>query len=105
MSSLLKVLGLALAWFGFALVANAQAPAPDMILAGGNIITVDARDSTAEALAIKDGRISAIGPAAQCSSRVQVTDRSASPCKPSNRGYWLREGQPRAGILLCCFVE
>jgi predicted amidohydrolase YtcJ len=35
-----------------------------MILAGGKIITLDARDSSAEALAIRDGRISAIGSSA-----------------------------------------
>ena len=34
---------------------------PDMTLLGGNIVTVDQKASVAEALAIRDGRISAIG--------------------------------------------
>ena len=33
----------------------------DRILVNGNILTVDARDSVAEAVAIRDGRIVAVG--------------------------------------------
>jgi predicted amidohydrolase YtcJ len=44
-----------------------QAPAapPDMVLVNGAVLTVDARDSVAEALAITGGRITAVGTTAQ----------------------------------------
>ncbi len=45
---------------GTAAVARGQRP-PDMILFGGRILTVDPRDSIAEGLAVRDGRITAIG--------------------------------------------
>jgi predicted amidohydrolase YtcJ len=41
--------------------ASRAAEAPDLILASGTILTLDARDSTAEAVAIRDGRILAVG--------------------------------------------
>jgi hypothetical protein len=44
--------------------AAAQAPAPDTILVNGKILTVDAQFSTREALAIRDGRIVALGTSA-----------------------------------------
>ena len=65
MGSFRKVLGLALAFFAFTPLAIAQSPTPDMILTGGKIITVDAADTIAEALAITHGRISAVGSTAQ----------------------------------------
>ena len=47
------------------LLAVAAAPGPpapaDIVLLNGTIITVDAKDSVAEAIAIKDGRISFVG--------------------------------------------
>jgi len=39
-------------------------PSPDAVLINGKIITVDAEDTVAEALAIRDGRIQAVGTAA-----------------------------------------
>ena len=49
-----------------ATAASAQwRPEPDLILTGGEIRTVDAEDSIAEALAVKDGRIAAVGSAAE----------------------------------------
>src|ERR1700730_16219859 len=65
MRSLLKVLGFAVVFFAFPLLGMAQAPVPDMILTGGKIVTLDARDTLAEALAINHGRISFVGSAAQ----------------------------------------
>jgi predicted amidohydrolase YtcJ len=65
MCSLLKVLGFAVVFFAFPLLGMAQAPVPDMILTGGKIVTLDARDTLAEALAINHGRISFVGSAAQ----------------------------------------
>jgi predicted amidohydrolase YtcJ len=47
----------------FAPVARAQAP--DTVLVNGKIITVDAQASTREGLAIRDGRIVALGTSAQ----------------------------------------
>jgi predicted amidohydrolase YtcJ len=43
----------------------AQAGAPQMVLIGGKILTLDRTDSLAEALAIEHGRISAVGSTAQ----------------------------------------
>jgi predicted amidohydrolase YtcJ len=46
----------------FALPCEAAPTSADLVLVNGHIITVDARDSIAEALAVKDGRILAVGP-------------------------------------------
>ena len=43
-------------------------PEPDLILRGGEVRTVDAEDSIAEALAVKDGRLVAVGSAAEVSA-------------------------------------
>src|SRR4029079_154860 len=45
--------------------AHAYAQAPDTILVNGKIITVDARSSVREALAIRDGHIVALGTSAE----------------------------------------
>jgi urease alpha subunit len=39
----------------------AHAQAPDLILVNGKVVTVDAQSSLQEALAIRDGRILALG--------------------------------------------
>src|SRR5690242_21937633 len=65
MRSVVKLLASTLVFFAVPLLAMAQAPAPDLILVGGKIITIDAHDSSAEALAVTAGRISAVGPSAQ----------------------------------------
>ena len=41
--------------------AMAEEPFADRLLVNGNILTVDAKDSVAEAVAIRDGRIMAVG--------------------------------------------
>jgi predicted amidohydrolase YtcJ len=48
---------------GLAIGAGAQAPqpAPDTILVNGHVVTVDASFSVAQAVAIRDGRFSAVG--------------------------------------------
>ena len=45
----------------FAFEAVAQQPFADRVLVNGNILTVDANDTVAEAVAIRDGRIIAVG--------------------------------------------
>ena len=50
----------ALVLVAFALLRS-QAPPPDIILVNGHVITVDARFSIAQAIAIKDGRFTASG--------------------------------------------
>src|ERR1700694_3609965 len=53
---------IALVVAGYALAAApAAAQAPDTVLLNGKILTVDAQFSTVEAMAIRDGRISALG--------------------------------------------
>ena len=44
-----------------AVKAESLSLAPDTVLVNGKVITVDASDSIAEALAIRDGKIVAIG--------------------------------------------
>jgi predicted amidohydrolase YtcJ len=65
MQSSPRMAGLALVLFLLPRLAIAQIGAPDMILTDGKIVTVDARDTLAQALAIKQGRISAVGSAEQ----------------------------------------
>src|ERR1700757_3533107 len=65
MQSFPRMAGLALVLFLLPRLAIAQSPAPDMILTDGKIVTVDARDTIAQALAIDHGRISAVGSTAQ----------------------------------------
>jgi predicted amidohydrolase YtcJ len=74
--------GLAL---GAVAVARVERP-PDMILFHGRILTVDSRDSIAEALAIRDGKIVAIGAdrdilrlAGAATQRVDLHGRTATP--------------------------
>jgi predicted amidohydrolase YtcJ len=65
MQSFPRMAGLALVLFLLSRLAIAQSHAPDMILTDGKIVTVDARDTIAQALAIDHGRISAVGSTAQ----------------------------------------
>jgi imidazolonepropionase-like amidohydrolase len=50
--------------FGVAGASSAQ-PRVDLALVGGNVITVDARNTVAEAIAIGDGRVVAVGTSAE----------------------------------------
>jgi predicted amidohydrolase YtcJ len=68
-----------------AAAARAERP-PDMILFHGRILTVDSRDSIAEALAIRDGKIIAIGNdrdihrlAGAATRRIDLRGRTATP--------------------------
>ena len=42
-------------------IASAQPRDPDIVLVNGKIVTVDARSSVQQALAIRDGKITALG--------------------------------------------
>jgi len=46
---------------GVCIAANAAAQAPDTVLVNGKVITLDARSSVQEALAIRDGKLAALG--------------------------------------------
>jgi predicted amidohydrolase YtcJ len=68
-----------------AAAAAADRPA-DRVLLGGRILTVDAGDRVAEALAIRDGRILAVGSAAEierlagpATERIDLAGRTATP--------------------------
>ena len=54
-----------LALAGVLVCASALAQAPDSILFNGRIVTLDAQSSVHQALAIRDGRIVALGTNAQ----------------------------------------
>ena len=42
----------------------------DMVLTGGNVLTIDKNNTRAEAVAIKDGKLAAVGSAAEVSRLV-----------------------------------
>ena len=63
----------------------ADAPA-DRVLLNGNVLTVDAQDSVAEAIAIRDGRITAVGATTEIEAlagpdtdRIDLQGRTATP--------------------------
>jgi predicted amidohydrolase YtcJ len=61
---MMRVVAVVLAFTTFAAVAPVAAQAPDTVLVNGKILTVDAQFSTREALAIRDGKILAVGSSA-----------------------------------------
>jgi predicted amidohydrolase YtcJ len=77
---IMKYLYAVVAWCAVAVVAAspALAQAPDTVLVNGKILTVDARFSTREAMAIRDGRIVALGSSADmrklANARSRVVD-------------------------------
>jgi predicted amidohydrolase YtcJ len=77
-------------WVFVLVVAFVQGCSPgevaDRILVGGTIITVDPNDTIAEALAIKDGRILAVGTnqeieafAAESTERIELNGWTVTP--------------------------
>ncbi len=69
-----------------ALPAVAEEPHADRILVGGRILTVDAADRVAEAIAIRGGRIAAVGTTAEIerlagpvTERIDLRGRTATP--------------------------
>jgi predicted amidohydrolase YtcJ len=70
---------------GLGAIARA-APAPELILFHGRILTVDSRDSVAQALAVLDGKIVAVGSdeqilrlAGAATRRIDLNGRTATP--------------------------
>jgi len=66
-------------------LAQAEAPA-DRVLTGGRVLTVDAEDRVAQAIAIRDGRIVAVGSDAEIAGfigpeteRIDLAGRTATP--------------------------
>src|SRR5215472_2609813 len=59
----------------FALVGIASAQTADLILVHGKILTVDAQDSIAEAVAIAKGRIVAVGSSVEIQRRAGPSTR------------------------------
>ena len=66
-------------------VAQGEAPA-DRVLTGGRVLTVDAEDRVAQAIAIQDGRIVAVGTDAEiarfigpATERIELAGRTATP--------------------------
>ncbi len=45
--------------------AAAQQPAPDLVLVNGKVVTIDARSTVRQAVAVRDGRVQAVGTTAQ----------------------------------------
>src|ERR1700722_8205943 len=62
-------------WLFFAVTMNAGAQTPDLILIHGKILTVDAKDSIAEAVAIAKSKIVAVGSTAEIQRRAGPTTR------------------------------
>jgi hypothetical protein len=60
-------------------VVAAAAQTPDTVLLNGKIVTLDARSSVAQALAIGNGRVTAVGRPMMCESW-QAPRRASSIC-------------------------
>ena len=91
-----RIGSIALAALGAALL-SAQAPAPDLILSNGKIITVDDRFSIAQAIAIRGDRIVAVGTnaeinrlAAPGTRRIDLGGRTVIPGLIDNHIHLLR---------------
>ena len=59
-----------IAFFAAVAPVNASAQPADLVLTGGNVITVDAVWRTAEAVAIRGGRFVAIGTSAEIAKEI-----------------------------------
>ena len=55
--------------------AGSQSPPADLVLLNGTIITVDPRDTIAEAMAVREGRIVFVGSTAAARKYVTATTR------------------------------
>src|ERR1700675_2812955 len=80
-----------------AAILSAQAPAPDLVLSNGEIITVDDRFTIAQAVAIHDDRIMAVGTnqemarlAGPTTRRIDLRGRAVIPGLIDNHMHLLR---------------
>ncbi len=94
---------------GFA--ALAESPA-DRILVGGRVLTVDAADRVAEALAIRDGYILAVGTTAEIerlagpgTERIDLAGRTATPGLIDAHAHFSGDGLARITRLALSYPE
>src|ERR1700722_10438380 len=92
-------LNTAAGWLVFACGAIAAAQTPDTILIDGKILTVDAKDSVVEAVAIAKGKIVAVGSSAEIQRRAGPTTRvidlhglTATPGLIDTHGHFASSG-------------
>jgi len=92
--------GLAAALLGLPVLAQAQAPAADVVLTNGKIITVDDRFSIAQAVAVKGDRIVAVGTnqdiarlAGPNTRRIDLGGKSVVPGMIDNHAHIMEEGR------------
>ncbi len=84
----------------FAAVAIGAVAAPDTLLVNGKIVTVDDRFTIAQALAIKDGRIVAVGRTAQIARladaqtrKIDLKGKTVIPGLIDNHAHWVRAAE------------
>jgi predicted amidohydrolase YtcJ len=97
---LVPALALALALLGNATPATAQTPAADIVLVNGKIVTVDDRFTIAEAVAIRDQRIVAVGSNAEIGKlkgpqtrTIELGGRTVIPGLIDNHSHWIRAAE------------
>src|SRR5262245_50492586 len=78
----------------------AQAPAADIVLVGGKIVTVDDRFTIAQALAIRGQRIVAVGTNAEIEKlkgpqtrTIELNGRTVIPGLIDNHSHWVRAAE------------
>jgi predicted amidohydrolase YtcJ len=93
------------------LAVRADGPA-DRILVGGRVLTVDARDRVAEAIAIRDGRILAVGTSAEIerlagpkTDRIDLAGRTATPGLIDAHAHFSGDGLSRVTHLALGYPE
>lgn len=91
-------------WVAAALVASVVSPAAwaaaDTILVNGKIVTVDDRFTIAQAVAIKDGRIVAVGKTAEIvklagagTKKIDLKGKTVIPGLIDNHSHWVRAAE------------
>ena len=92
--------GLLAALLGTAAIAQAQAPAADVVLTNGKIITVDDRFSITQAVAVRGDRIVAVGTnqdiarlAGPNTRRIDLGGKSVVPGMIDNHAHIMEEGR------------
>src|SRR5512140_3541918 len=91
-------------WMVVALIASAPSPvawaAADTILVNGKIVTVDDRFTIAQAVAIKGGRIVAVGRTAEIAkladagtTKIDLKGKTVIPGLIDNHAHWVRAAE------------